>query len=191
MELARDLKKLKKRSERAVEALQKYESDELIQKQNNFILSAGGSVEEIKPEELKQVEEKDKTPTAEITRNLLLQNKTLAEVATERGLTLGTIITHLESIKKLDKNFDFSKLNIIEADAPKDSKVTRVYAAQAFLESGRVFLIKGLWNDGYLLELTQFPNGAHDDQVDVTIMAREYFDKQNKLSIATLNYNRK
>lgn len=121
-------KKLKERSERAVEALQKYESDELIQKQNNFILSAGGSVEEIKPEELKQVEEKDKTPTAEITRNLLLQNKTLAEVATERGLTLGTIITHLESIKKLDKNFDFSKLNIIDKTLNK-TKVGKIKKA--------------------------------------------------------------
>lgn len=121
-------KKLKERSERAVEALQKYESDELIQKQNNFILSAGGSVEEIKPEELKQVEEKDKTPTAEITRNLLLQNKTLAEVATERGLTLGTIITHLESIKKLDKNFDFSKLNIIDKTLNK-TKVSKIKKA--------------------------------------------------------------
>lgn len=121
-------KKLKERSERAVEALQKYENDELVQKQNNFILSAGGSVEEIKPEELKQVEEKDKTPTAEITRNLLLQNKTLAEVATERGLTLGTIITHLESIKKLDKNFDFSKLNIIDKTLNK-TKVSKIKKA--------------------------------------------------------------
>ena len=85
----------------------------------------GGSVEEIKPEELKQIEEVDKTPTAEITKNLLLQGKSLQDVASERNLTLGTIITHLESIKKLNSDFDFTKLNIIDKSLNK-TKVNKI-----------------------------------------------------------------
>ncbi len=119
---------LRKKSERAVEALQKYDTDELVQKQNNFIEMVGGSVEEIKPEELKQIEEVDKTPTAEITKNLLLQGKSLQDVASERNLTLGTIITHLESIKKLNSDFDFTKLNIIDKSLNK-TKVNKIKKA--------------------------------------------------------------
>jgi replicative DNA helicase len=70
----------------------------------------------------------DKTPTAEITKNLLLQGKSLQDVASERNLTLGTIITHLESIKKLNSDFDFTKLNIIDKSLNK-TKVNKIKKA--------------------------------------------------------------
>ncbi len=62
-------------------------------------------------------------------------------------------------------------LNVIAAPTPKDSKTTRTYANQAFMEAKRVKLIKGAWNDAFLLELAQFPNGAHDEYVDLLNMA--------------------
>src|SRR5437868_2291607 len=40
------------------------------------------------------------------------------------------------------------------------------FAAQA--EAGNVRLVRGLWNGAYLEELTSFPTGTHDDQVDAT-----------------------
>ena len=113
---------LRNKSSRAVEALTKYNADELTQKQNTFIERAGGNVKEMAIEEVKQLEEKDKTPTAEITKNMLLAGKSLEDVASERSLTLGTIITHLESLKKLDKTFDFKSLNII----PKALNKTKI-----------------------------------------------------------------
>lgn len=100
---------LRKKSDRAVEALTKYDKADLTQKQNTFIERAGGNVKEMAIEEVKQLEEKDKTPTAEITFNMIIEGKTLAEIATLRSLTLGTIITHLESMKKLKKDLDISK----------------------------------------------------------------------------------
>jgi hypothetical protein len=100
---------LRKKSDRAVEALTKYDKADLTQKQNTFIERAGGNVKEMAIEEVKQLEEKDKTPTAEITFNMIAQGKTLDEIATLRSLTLGTIITHLESMKKLKKDLDVSK----------------------------------------------------------------------------------
>ena len=39
------------------------------------------------------------------------------------------------------------------------------FAAQA--EAGNVRLVAGPWNRAFLDELTSFPHGAHDDQVDM------------------------
>ena len=94
----------------------------MIEKQNLFIDRSGGSLIEIDLKALEQISEIDKTPTAEITKKMLLEKRSLEEVATTRSLTLGTIITHLESIKKLDNKFDFLSLDII----PKTLNKTKI-----------------------------------------------------------------
>lgn len=62
-------------------------------------------------------------------------------------------------------------LNIIESKTPTTDKVSRVNAVSSFLESKRVNLLNRSWNDGFLNECASFPNGLHDDQVDVLTMA--------------------
>jgi len=60
-----------------------------------------------------------------------------------------------------------TKLNILESEPPKDSKIARVNSIAARLEAGRVLLPKGAaWVAGFLDECAAFPNGAHDDRVD-------------------------
>jgi predicted phage terminase large subunit-like protein len=60
-----------------------------------------------------------------------------------------------------------TKLNIVESEPPKDSKIARVNSIAARLEAGRVLLPKGqAWVAGFLDECAAFPNGAHDDRVD-------------------------
>lgn len=59
-----------------------------------------------------------------------------------------------------------TNLNIIEDEPPKDDKVTRVNSASPKMEAGRVFLIEGAWNEGWLNQVAAFPNGIHDDEVD-------------------------
>lgn len=60
-----------------------------------------------------------------------------------------------------------TKLNILESEPPKDSKVSRVNSIAARLEAGRVLLPKGqTWVKAFLDECAAFPNGAHDDRVD-------------------------
>lgn len=46
------------------------------------------------------------------------------------------------------------------------SKVMRVDPAASAAECKRVKLVRGVWNRDFLDEAEQFPNGAHDDQVD-------------------------
>jgi predicted phage terminase large subunit-like protein len=43
------------------------------------------------------------------------------------------------------------------------------YSSQ--LNAGNVKLLRGEWNKDYIEELRQFPNGAHDDQVDASSLA--------------------
>ena len=58
---------------------------------------------------------------------------------------------------------------------PDRDKVSRVYAASPMIESGRVWLPKNKrWADDLVTELLQFPNSAHDDQVDALTMAIHY-----------------
>lgn len=45
-------------------------------------------------------------------------------------------------------------------------KVARVSDAQPALESGKVCLIEGGWNDAFLDQCTGFPNAKHDEHVD-------------------------
>lgn len=55
---------------------------------------------------------------------------------------------------------------------PKDNKIVRANLSTAIVESGQVFLLEDApWLAGFLLETEQFPNGDHDDQVDMFSMA--------------------
>jgi predicted phage terminase large subunit-like protein len=55
---------------------------------------------------------------------------------------------------------------------PDKDKVTRALPAAARMEAGTVYLKRGAsWLVDYEDELTSFPKGAHDDQVDVTSYA--------------------
>jgi predicted phage terminase large subunit-like protein len=57
---------------------------------------------------------------------------------------------------------------------PEGGKIARAHAVSAVVEAGNVFLPHPMvapWVDGYLAELSIFPNGRHDDQVDQTTQA--------------------
>ena len=55
---------------------------------------------------------------------------------------------------------------------PLDDKVMRLHAQTGAIENGFVYLPReAAWLDAYVDELTLFPRGAHDDQVDSTSQA--------------------
>ena len=62
--------------------------------------------------------------TVENTRALFVKNLSLQEIANERGLTQGTIISHLAKVKEQDKDFDLSR---IKPDQQQISDVRKVY----------------------------------------------------------------
>ena len=57
----------------------------------------------------------------------------------------------------------------VKVDSDKQS---RVYSVTALIESGRVYLPNSApWLHDYIEELSSFPTGEHDDQVDSTTQA--------------------
>jgi predicted phage terminase large subunit-like protein len=70
---------------------------------------------------------------------------------------------------------------------PDGSKEARAHAVTALFEAGNVLLPDrslAPWVDEYRLELTRFPSGAHDDQVDATTQALRYLSAGHRLNIA-------
>jgi predicted phage terminase large subunit-like protein len=63
----------------------------------------------------------------------------------------------------------------VQEYTPDRDKVSRVYAASPMIETGKVWIPKNKpWADDLLTEMLQFPNAAHDDQVDAMTMAIHY-----------------
>jgi len=62
-------------------------------------------------------------------------------------------------------------LNVREDKPPSKDKVARVQDISATLESGRVSLLNGKWNEEFIQQLVKFPSAKHDDMVDCLVMA--------------------
>jgi len=54
----------------------------------------------------------------------------------------------------------------VRAVLPQGDKITRSKGLAAQAEAGNVKIVRGAWNDRFLRTLHQFPDGAHDDEVD-------------------------
>jgi predicted phage terminase large subunit-like protein len=51
------------------------------------------------------------------------------------------------------------------------SKIEKARATSPYIEGGRVKLVEGNWNENYLHQVSIFPNGKHDEHVDLTCYA--------------------
>ncbi|KKP69219.1 MAG: hypothetical protein UR66_C0001G0101 [Candidatus Moranbacteria bacterium GW2011_GWE1_35_17] len=96
---------------------------ELIETHQNFIVKCGGTIEEREIEENKKgikkmakdekksfKSEQPRGGTIEITKKMLRDKKTIAQIAKERGLAESTILSHLQEIKKLLPELDIEHL---------------------------------------------------------------------------------
>jgi predicted phage terminase large subunit-like protein len=68
------------------------------------------------------------------------------------------------------------------------SKKERAIAVSPKIDSGRVVLIKGDWNDDFIAQCKVFPLGKHDDEVDCLIMdLLEVFFDNTKYGVENAN----
>lgn len=79
-----------------------------------------------------------------------------------------------------------SKLNVVELPSPSTDKEARLNAVSPLIESGRFILIEDISNDLLIEELTQFPNAAHDEFVDLTGYALQKYIKGNNFNYSLL-----
>ena len=74
---------------------------------------------------------------------------------------------------------ELSNLNVCEIKGRKESKLVELTAVLPLLESGRVVLVEGAWNDLFIKRLTEFPYGKHDEAVDVLCYALNHYIKND------------
>ncbi|MCM1490398.1 MAG: terminase family protein [Muribaculum sp.] len=67
----------------------------------------------------------------------------------------------------IDQLEELTDLNVVATPTPRESKETRLNAASPFVESGRVYLVKGIWNEEFVSEVCGFPAMPHDEFVDL------------------------
>jgi predicted phage terminase large subunit-like protein len=73
-------------------------------------------------------------------------------------------------VDQLKRETQFNMIEI-ESDFVNKDKVSNAHAIAPVVESGRVFLIKGPWNDQFLDQVSTFPNASHDEFVDCLVYA--------------------
>lgn len=84
-----------------------------------------------------------------------------------RSMNVEDKVSGTTLIQTLSKSVD--PVIPIKAVQRNIDKITRANDVAPFIESGRVYLPeKAEWLNDFIVEHTQFPNGAHDDQVDTT-----------------------
>lgn len=80
-----------------------------------------------------------------------------------------------KSIKQVMR--DELKMNVAEINTNfvRESKIGRARLSSPYIEGGRVYLVKGNWNESYLKQVGMFPNAKHDEHVDLTSYAIERY----------------
>lgn len=79
------------------------------------------------------------------------------------GITLDQLIKKHTKINSSQIKTKFARVG----------KEERAKLASPYVEGGRVFLVKGSWNEGFLAQCAMFPNGKHDEHVDMISYAVE------------------
>jgi predicted phage terminase large subunit-like protein len=83
----------------------------------------------------------------------------------------------------------YEKLHAIKRYEPKEDKIMRMHAVSSTIENGFVYLPdKADWLQVYLQELITFPRGKHDDQVDSTSQALDWFRQGHMRTIGAIEY---
>ena len=77
-------------------------------------------------------------------------------------------------ISVVDQMKETTGLNVVFTPSPTDSKESRLNAASPSVESGRVVLVDGPWNEDFIDEICGIPNKKHDEFVDDLCYAVDY-----------------
>lgn len=86
-----------------------------------------------------------------------------------------------KSLVQLIRNNTALNISEIKSNFVKVSKIERARTSSPYIEGGRVFLVKNSWNEHFLQQCAMFPNGKHDEHIDLTSYAIE----DNFLNVAS------
>ena len=99
----------------------------------------------------------------------------IPELINISGLRISTILIEPKASGKSLKQLLQSQtnFNVVEIDSEmlRMSKIERARSVSPFIEGGRVKLVRGAWNENFLHQVSIFPNGKHDEHIDLTSYA--------------------
>ncbi len=88
----------------------------------------------------------------------------------------------------IDQLREATGLNVTKTPTPRESKETRLNVASPFVESGRVYLVAGPWNESFIEEVCSFPAFPHDEYPDLLGYAIDkHTQKGKKVNRTSLN----
>lgn len=102
---------LRSQSQKSEESLARLTSEEIKLLADTFLLKSGGTLDATP-----RPKKSPKIATHYYTYDLVSAGKTIEEVASERDLTVGTIISHLETCKEEGKDVSFEHLKLDPED---------------------------------------------------------------------------
>lgn len=120
----------RQKSEQAELAIEKYSDEDLGKLHEKFVTESGGSVEELSEEEAEELQVKTKTHI--VTQEMLKTGATLKEIADARGLSVDTIIGHIEKLAELKEEV------AVEHVLPAKKDVTAIKKAFKELETTKL-----------------------------------------------------
>lgn len=97
-----------------------------------------------------------------------IRGRILAEPDTEHGVELSANGHAVVQDLRRDPSIRGRTLRGV---AVKGDKITRALGWIALAEEGRVYLVRGGWNQDFIDEACSFPSGTHDDQIDAVSIA--------------------
>jgi hypothetical protein len=132
-------RRLLRDSSKWVQVIKKFSPSDFKKMHDDFIVKSGGTTDKKKIEKNKNVVAQGlekKIPSHEKTLECTTTMKSVEDIATSRGMTVGTILSHLEKLKEPPHNANLSKfkpravdLKIIKAGfkQAKDTKLATVH----------------------------------------------------------------
>ncbi|MEN9338254.1 MAG: hypothetical protein RIQ41_568 [Candidatus Parcubacteria bacterium] len=102
------------KSEQAENALTKYSKAELGAMHDKFLVEAGGTLEELADDEIEEVAEKTKSHV--VTQEMLASGMALKDIADTRGLSVDTIIGHIEKLVELGEPVQIAHVLPVKKD---------------------------------------------------------------------------
>lgn len=102
------------KSDNAEFAISKYTDEQLKSLHEKFIVETGGTLEELSDEEAEEIQQKTKTHV--VTQEMLKAGLSLSEIAEQRGLSVDTIIGHIEKLVEMKEEVELKHILPVKKD---------------------------------------------------------------------------
>lgn len=131
------------------EKFQMFEEDALAELHRNFIHAIGGKIGAGKPAHRK----KEKVDTIQATGILALKKLSISDIAKERGMTVGTIMRHLEKLAEAKSIVPTRDLMHLSPDPDRLAEIEKAFkTAYARTKEIRLSPVRELLNDSFSFE---------------------------------------